>query len=167
MIPLPKYDKENLSRPLMETCKSKAKRLSIAVRPNAAAKQVLQPKRRASIATFHPEPNLNTTTTPLNRSSARLRTDRVVGRQSFVWDPQRVWRTTKVQSPLQQLRGTSGAIEETPINPRSSKFVGSPPSQAGSWRPKHPTVVALQKKQLIWSPLKMKAMRNSRKSLIS
>lgn len=170
MIPLRKNDKENFSRPLMETCKSKAlavpKRLSIAVRPTAAAKQVLQPKRRASIATFHPEPNLNTTT-PLNRSSARLRTDRVVGRQSFVWDPQRVWRTTKVQSPLQQLRGTSGAIEETPINPRSSKFVGSPPSQAGSWRPKHPTVVALQKKQLIWSPLKMKAMRNSRKSLIS
>lgn len=174
MITLPVNNKENASRTSMAGAKGKpvlkARRGSIAVRPSpAASNQAMQPKRRASIATLHMDQNANMAT-PLNRSNARFRTDRVMGRQSFVWDPQRVWRTSRVQSPLpQQKEMSSATVEETPVVPRrSSKFMGSPPSQqVGSWKPKHPTVVALQKKQLIWSPLKMKAMKNSRKSLLS
>ncbi|GFZ02956.1 P-loop containing nucleoside triphosphate hydrolases superfamily protein [Actinidia rufa] len=123
-------DKENMSKtkPVL-----KARRGSIAVRPSPSTNQVLKPKRRASIATFRPEPNSNGTT-PLNNSNARLRTDRFLGRQSFVWDPQRVWRTSRVET----------TVEATPTaGSRSSKFMGSPPTaQAGSWKPKLPTVVA-------------------------
>lgn len=178
MIPLPASNKENTSRTSIAGTNTKAavvikaRRGSIAVRPSpAAANQSVQrqPRRRASIATFRPDSNANVTT-PMNRSSTRMRTDRVMGRQSFVWDPQRVWRTSRVHSPLPQVREMSSLpVEETPIGPqRSRKFMGSPPtSQVGSWKPKHPTVIALQKKQLVWSPLKMKAMKNSRKSLLS
>ncbi|XP_057497304.1 kinesin-like protein KIN-14S [Actinidia eriantha] len=147
-------DKENTTKtkPLLQ-----ARRGSIAVRPPPATTQVLQPKRRASIATFRPEPNSNVPT-PLNNSNARPRTDRVLGRQSFVWDPQRVWRTSRVET----------TVEATPTAAsRSSKFMGSPPTaQAGSWKPKHPTVIALQRKPLIWSPLKLRGMKSNRRSLL-
>ncbi|KAL7126422.1 hypothetical protein ABFS83_14G186100 [Erythranthe nasuta] len=145
----------------------KPRRGSIAVRPTQAAQQtgqVFQPKRRASIATFHTESSMKT---PL----ARPRNDRVMGRQSFVWDPQRVWRTSRVSSPLPQPREVSSyatTVETTPIGHRSSKFRGSPPSQQpGSWKPKHPTVIALQKKHLVWSPLKLKGMKNKRSSFLT
>ncbi|KAL9142691.1 hypothetical protein ABFS82_14G187300 [Erythranthe guttata] len=144
----------------------KPRRGSIAVRPTQAAQQtgqVFQPKRRASIATFHTESSMKT---PLGRP----KNDRVMGRQSFVWDPQRVWRTSRVSSPLPQPREVSlyaTTVETTPIGHRSSKFRGSPPSQQpGSWKPKHPTVIALQKKHLVWSPLKLKGMKNKRSSLL-
>ncbi|KAI3445326.1 hypothetical protein Pfo_001991 [Paulownia fortunei] len=171
-LPVVNDDKENISRTLMKENKAKPifkpRRGSIAVRPPPpATKQILQPKRRASIATLQPE-SKTSMTTPLHSSTVRLRNDRVMGRQSFVWDPQRVWRTSRVSSPLPQSREPSTAtIEATPVGPRSSKFKGSPPSQAGSWRPKHPTVVALQKKHLVWSPLKLRGMKNNGKSLLS
>lgn len=168
-LPVLRENKENVSRPLQRESNNRtkpvlrARRGSIAVRPSssqaAATAQVLQPKRRASIATFRPESNSNMST-PLPNSSARLRPDRAMGRQSFVWDPQRVWRTSRVSSPLPQ-------VEATPIGPRSSKFRGSPPSAVGSWKPKHPTVVALQKKQLVWSPLKLRGMKNKRNSMLT
>ncbi|GFQ02950.1 kinesin-4 [Phtheirospermum japonicum] len=159
--------KENKSRPNL-----KPRRGSIAVRPSpATTNQVVPPKRRASIATLRPESNMNMMTTPIQRSSVKSKTDRIVGRQSYVWDPQRVWRTSRVSSPLPQSRDVSAAtIEATPAGRASisSKFRGSPPSQtaaAGSWKPKHPTVVALQKKHLVWSPLKLKCRRSSLMSL--
>ncbi|KAK2630897.1 hypothetical protein EUGRSUZ_L03767 [Eucalyptus grandis] len=38
--------------------------------------------------------------------------------------------------------------------------MGSPPTQqVGSWKPKHPTVVALQRKSIVWSPLKWRGMK--------
>ncbi|XP_028121026.1 kinesin-like protein KIN-14S [Camellia sinensis] len=164
-------NKENVSKMMTTAAKTKtllkARRGSYAVRPPpVATNKVFQPKRRASIATLHPESNSNIMRTPLNSSSnARLRTDRMVSRQSFVWDPQRVWRASRVETPLSRLK--ESAVMATPIAPRSSKFRGSPPTQAGSWKPKHPTVIALQKKQLVWSPLKFRGMRNSsRKSLL-
>lgn len=168
-LPVVREDKENVSRPFLKENKKakpilKARRGSIAVRPSPAATgQVFQPKRRASIATFRPE------ATPLQNSSARPRSDRAIGRQSFVWDPQRVWRTSRVCSPLPQSREAppTPAIEATPVGPRSSKFRGSPPSQLGSWKPKHPTVVALQKKHFVWSPMKMRGMKNKRNSFMS
>ncbi|KAK6139365.1 hypothetical protein DH2020_026873 [Rehmannia glutinosa] len=170
-LPVVNEDKENISRKSMkEKPIFKARRGSIAVRPPPpTTSQVRQPKRRASIATLRSEFNTNTMTTPLHSSTVRLRNDRVMGRQSFVWDPQRVWRTSRVSSPLPHSREqlSTATIEATPIGPRSSKFKGSPPSQAGSWRPKHPTVVALQKKHLVWSPLKLRGMKNNGKSLLS
>ncbi|KAL2254125.1 UNVERIFIED_CONTAM: Kinesin-like protein KIN-14S [Sesamum indicum] len=165
VLPVVDEDKENISSTLKKDTKArptlKPRRGSIAVRPNPpASSQVLQPKRRASIATIGPESNTNLAT-PL-RSSIRSRNDRAVGRQSFVWDPQRVWRTSRVSSPLPQSRELSSAtIEATPVGQRSSKFKVSPPSQAGSWRPKHPTVVALHKKHLVWSPLKMRGVKSN------
>ncbi|KAK4427663.1 Kinesin-like protein KIN-14S [Sesamum alatum] len=166
VLPVVDEDKENTSSTLQKETKArptlKPRRGSIAVRPNppASSSQVLQPKRRASIATIRPESNTNLAT-PLH-SSTTSRNDRAMGRQSFVWDPQRVWRTSRVSSPLQQSRELSSAtMEATPIAQRSSKFKGSPPSQAGSWRPKHPTVVALHKKHLVWSPLKLRGMKSN------
>lgn len=166
-------DKENMPRMMIssstkgKTTVLAARRGSIAVRPPPATSQkILQPKRRASIATLRPESNANVMT-PLNPN--RLKTDRVVGRQSFVWDPQRVWRTSRVHSPLPQLKeGANMTVEATPTaaGSRSSKFMGSPPTQAGSWKPKHPTVVALQRKHLVWSPLKLRGMKTTRRSLL-
>ncbi|KAK3008005.1 hypothetical protein RJ639_014675 [Escallonia herrerae] len=162
LLPTITDDKENLSMGTKGRKFLKPKRCSIAVRPPQPTNQALQPKRRASIATFRPE---SSTASALN-STARPRNDRMVGRQSFVWDRQRVWRTSNIPSPLPQPRETSRpTVEVTPIGPRSSKFMGSPPSQqVGSWKPKHPTVVALQRKQLVWSPLKFRGMKSSRKS---
>ncbi|KAL2490530.1 P-loop containing nucleoside triphosphate hydrolase superfamily protein [Abeliophyllum distichum] len=145
-------DKECTSRTSILGNKAKAilipRRGSIVVRPSSATSHVFQPKRRASIATLLLETNSNMKT-PLQGSTARLSKNSGMGRQSFVWDPQRVWHTTsRMSSPLQLRQTSSYTVEATPVVPRSSKFRGSPPSQAGSWKPKHPTVVALQKKQL-------------------
>lgn len=166
-------DKENMSKMMMpssakvKTTVLRARRGSIAVRPPPATVQkALQPRRRASIATLRPETNANVMT-PLNPT--RLRTDRVVGRQSFVWDPQRLWRTSRAHSPLPQLKEEANRmVEATPTaaGSRSSKFMGSPPTQAGSWKPKHPTVVAVQRKHLVWSPLKLRGMKSNRRSLL-
>ncbi|KAK6139444.1 hypothetical protein DH2020_026798 [Rehmannia glutinosa] len=105
-LPVVNEDKENISRKSMkEKPIFKARRGSIAVRPPPpTTSQVRQPKRRASIATLRSEFNTNTMTTPLHSSTVRLRNDRVMGRQSFVWDPQRVWRTSRVSSPLPHSR---------------------------------------------------------------
>jgi len=185
-LPTVHEDKENVTRMAGGKSKAilKARRGSLIVRPLPQAAtnqhQVQQPKRRASIAIL-PHESSSSMITPVKSSIARPRNDRVMGRQSFVWDPQRLWRTSRVLSPHQREK----LVEATPVasgprsgstfmgTPRSSsssKFMGSPPSQqVGSWRPKHPTVIALQKKQLVWSPLKMKAMRNSshRKSFLA
>lgn len=176
-LPTVPEDKENVTMAGKSRAILKARRGSLIVRPLQATNQqhVQQPKRRASIAALPPEPTM---ITPIKSSIARPRNNHVMGRQSFVWDPQRLWRTSRVLSP-QQKEKSSALVEATPVGPRSgrfigtprssSKFMGSPPSQVGSWRPKHPTVVALQKKQLVWSPLKMKAMKSSsnRKSFLA
>ncbi|GFY94865.1 P-loop containing nucleoside triphosphate hydrolases superfamily protein [Actinidia rufa] len=107
------------------------------------------------------------TTTSTNKSAPmpRLRTSHVTGRQSFVWDLQTVWRASQVQSPMPRLReGVAATVMATPIAPRSGKFVGSPPTH---WRLKHLIVVPLQKKHLVWSPLKLRGVRNgNRKSFL-
>ncbi|PWA81070.1 P-loop containing nucleoside triphosphate hydrolases superfamily protein [Artemisia annua] len=168
-------DKENVSRASNMKPLPRARRGSYVVKPApTVTSQVLKPKRRASIASFQSESSSSAMTTPINRSSAapRMRNDRVMGRQSFVWDPQRMWRTSRVQSPplgqSNEVASSSRAVEATPVAaPRSSKFMGSPPSHVvGSWKPKHPTVVALQRKQLVWSPLKNKGIKLVRKSFV-
>ena len=117
-------------------------------------------RRRVSIATYRLEPTSNMTT-PLQTS--RYKNGNVVGRQLFVRDTRKP-RNSKLISPLPEFRTAS---ETTPTVMRpSSKFMGSPPAQAGSWKPKHPTVVALQRKSLVWSPLKLRSFQNRRPSLL-
>ena len=157
------------------------RRTSFAVRlPPTSTAQVLQPKRRVSIATFRPESNSHMTT-PLN---TQLKSRGAVGRQSFVRDPHRIRRISRIFSPLRRASGATvqatptamrsssrfmgPSMQATPTAMRSSsKFMGSPPMEAGSLRSKHPAVIALQRKQLVWSPLTMRGgMRNYRRSLV-
>ncbi|KAJ6876798.1 hypothetical protein NC651_029722 [Populus alba x Populus x berolinensis] len=154
------HDKENNSRTTMSGTNTrglmKPRRMSIAIRPPPPmSTQVFQPKRRVSIATFRPE-STSSISTPLQTS--RYKNGNVVGRQSFVRDPKKP-RYSKLFSPMPEFRTGS---EITPMR-NSSRFMGSPPTQAGSWRPKHPTVVALQRKSLVWSPLKLRNMQNARR----
>nr|GFA38475.1 kinesin-like protein KIFC3 [Tanacetum cinerariifolium] len=94
--------------------------------------QVLKRKRRASIASFQSYSSSSAMTTPINQSGAapRMRNDNVMGRKSFVWDPQRMCRTSRVKSPLGQSNEaalSSHAVEAAPVAaPRSNKFMGSP-----------------------------------------
>ncbi|KAI3786788.1 hypothetical protein L1987_40760 [Smallanthus sonchifolius] len=165
--------KENLSRPASNFKPlSRARHGSFTIKPAPTTlTSQIKPKRRASVATFHPESSSSSSmmATPITRSivASRMRSDRVVGRQSFVWDPQRVWRTSRtVESPLGPT-SRSMTVEATPVTaPRSSKFMGSPHSHVGSWKPKHPAVVALQRKQLVWSPLKYRGTKGARKSFV-
>ncbi|GKV20670.1 hypothetical protein SLEP1_g30758 [Rubroshorea leprosula] len=135
------------------------RRMSVAVRAPPTTAEFLKPKRRVSIATLRPEPSLQMTT-PLHTSSSHFKNGSAIPRPSFVRG-QRKARYSSLFSPLPELKNTS---ETTPTVMRSSsKFMGSPPIQPGSWKPKHPTVVALQRKTLVWSPLKFKAMTNYRR----
>ncbi|KAJ6434430.1 hypothetical protein OIU84_018027 [Salix udensis] len=172
------HDKENISRATMSGTNTKGlmkpRRMSVAVRPPPPmSTQIFQPKRRVSIATFRPEPASNIRT-PLQTSRYK-NVNNVVGRQSFLRDPKKP-RYSKLFYPLSEFRTASEmtpcrnsskfrtASEMTPCR-NSSKFMGSPPTQApGSWKPKHPTVVALQRKSLVWSPLKLRNMQNARRS---
>ncbi|CAK7340697.1 unnamed protein product [Dovyalis caffra] len=138
----------------------KPRRMSVAVRPPPPmSTQVFEPKRRVSIATFRPELTSNMST-PLQTSSP-YRNGNVVGRQSFVRDPKKP-RYSKLFSPMPEFRTASETTTPTAMR-NSSKFMGSPPTQAGSWKPKHPIVVALQRKSLVWSPLKVRSTQNFRR----
>lgn len=130
----------------------KPRRFSVAVRPpplsttaTSTTKQVLKPRRRVSIATLRPESSFHMTT-PLHPSASQFKHGSAVGRQSIVRDPRKA-RYSRLFSPLPESRR---AVETTPLR-SSSKFMGSPL--------RHPTVVALQRKALVWSPLKLKANR--------
>ncbi|KAL8205915.1 hypothetical protein R6Q57_009466 [Mikania cordata] len=165
-------DKENLSRASNMKLLSRVRRMSVVTKPapTTLTSQILKPKRRASVATTFPsESSSSSSSSMMTNAAPRMRNDRVLGRQSFVWDPKRVWRTSRMQSPLRATKGPMAtSVEATPVAaPKSSKFMESPPSYvAGSWKPKHPTVVALQKKQLVWSHLKNKGTKGVRKSFV-
>uniref|UniRef100_A0A2N9JBG1 Kinesin motor domain-containing protein n=1 Tax=Fagus sylvatica TaxID=28930 RepID=A0A2N9JBG1_FAGSY len=166
LIPASAGGKENIPKTTMAATKSKnlmiPRRFSVAIRPlpsTTTTTQAPQPRRRVSIATFHPESNSHMTT-PLHNSASRFKHGSGIGRQSFVRDPRKA-RYSRLFSPFPELRT---AVETTPTAMRSSsKFMGSPPTQAGSWKPKHPTVVALQRKPLVWSPLKLRGLKNYRR----
>ncbi|XP_010277818.1 PREDICTED: kinesin-like protein KIN-14G [Nelumbo nucifera] len=156
-------DRENLSKKTTatstRTLMMPRRRVSIAVRPpETTTTQVEKPKRRISIATLRPESHLNPMMTPLNRS----KNVGDMGRRSFAKDARMVRRVSRIFSPLPGLR--NAAAEATPVVSKS-KFLGSPPTQTSSWKPKHPTVVALQKRHFIWSPLKLRGLKNDRRSL--
>ncbi|KAE8675390.1 hypothetical protein F3Y22_tig00111671pilonHSYRG00094 [Hibiscus syriacus] len=117
-------------------------------------KTVRKPKRRVSIATFRPDSHMKT---PLRSSTAGFN---YANRLSLMRDPKNT-RYSRLFSPsvtrYSRLFPPSASETTTPAAMRSSsKFMGSPPMQAGSWKPTHPTVVALQRKSLVWSPLKFR-----------
>ncbi|KAB2630167.1 carboxy-terminal kinesin 2-like [Pyrus ussuriensis x Pyrus communis] len=156
--------KENISTTALAGRNQKSqilpRRISIAVRPPpATTQQVLQPKRRVSIATYRPDPNCHMTT-PLHTSASLFNS----GRLSFARDPRKA-RYSRLFSPMPELKSEA---ETTPTTMRrSSKFMGSPPTLAGSVRAaRHPAAVALQRKPVIWSPLKLRGMKNRRPSLL-
>lgn len=121
------------------------------------------PRRRISIATLRPEPSLHaTTTTPLP-----LRNGNGSSRQSFARDNQK----GRYSQLFSFSRPDTSLDVGTPVGTRiSTKFMGSPISQqvVGSWKPRHPTVVALQQKTLVWSPLKIRSLKKNatRSSLV-
>ncbi|CAN0914242.1 Kinesin-like protein KIN-14S [Linum grandiflorum] len=126
----------------------KPRRNSVAVRPPPSSfqqplnpGQVRQPKRRVSVATYIPEPSMISTPRVQQQQSS----------QQLIRGGARRGRYSSLFSPLPE-----SEILATPAAARfsSSKFMGSPPAVPGSWKPKHPTVVALQRKSLVWSPLR-------------
>ncbi|CAH2044538.1 unnamed protein product [Thlaspi arvense] len=130
----------------------KPRRSSIAFRPAppplaiaSGNKKTLQPRRRVSIATLRPEPSASSSymnmTTPSRPSFS-----------SFRGGNPRKARYSKLFSPDRNL--------VTPNATKSSRFMKSPLG-GSSWKPSHPTVVALQKKTVVWSPLKFKNRRPS------
>ncbi|KAL9691694.1 hypothetical protein QQ045_012120 [Rhodiola kirilowii] len=160
MVPSYNNDKENMHKmaTAMKSLMQPRRRVSIAVRPppQASQTQVFKPKRRVSIATFQPEQSRSYMTTPMHSSNSKMG-NFGFNRQSLMFD-QRKARYSKLFSPLP----VSKTTEMTPASVKSSsKFMGSPPTQIGSWKPKHPTVVALQKKTMVWSPLKQKMFRKT------
>nr|VDD26852.1 unnamed protein product [Brassica oleracea] len=131
----------------------KPRRSSIAFRPAPPPSSIasgnnktLQPRRRVSIATLRPEPssssymNMTTPSRPAFRGGGG--------------GPRR-GRYSKLFSPDHNL--------VTPNAMKGSRFKKSPlgGGEGSSWKPRHPTVVALQKKAVVWSPLKFKNRRPS------
>ncbi|KAK4273469.1 hypothetical protein QN277_021861 [Acacia crassicarpa] len=157
-MPPKKNGKENTARKsiMMRNAEDlvKPRRASIAMRPQAAApstSQVFQPRRRVSIATFRPDASSDLTT-PLRGSACGFTS----GQHSSIRS-QRKARYSRLFAPLPEMRAS---VETTPsIMRSSSKFMGSP---IGAVR--NPAVVALQRKSFVWSPLKLRSLRNSRKS---
>ncbi|KAL0718095.1 hypothetical protein Bca4012_067417 [Brassica carinata] len=135
----------------------KPRRSSIAFRPTptplaiaSGNNKTLQPRRRVSIATLRSEPSSSSymnMTTPLRPPSI----------SSFRGGNPRKARYSNLFTPDRNLV-TPNAMKS------SSRFNKSPVVGGGSaWKPTHPTVVALQKKAVVWSPLKF---RNRRPSFI-
>ncbi|PIA44834.1 hypothetical protein AQUCO_01700433v1 [Aquilegia coerulea] len=118
-----------------------------------------QPRRRVSIATACPESHLFSTMTPQNTSNFQIKGG--MSRLSFACDSKKL---SRLISPMPDLR-SSPVGEMTPDTGRS-KFLGTPSMQVGSWKPKHPTVVALHRRHFVWSPLKQKSQKKERKSLL-
>ncbi|KAK4595918.1 hypothetical protein RGQ29_014132 [Quercus rubra] len=166
LIPASAGGKENIPKTTMAATNTKnlmkPRRFSVAVRPHPSTTttQAIQPRRRVSIATIRPESNTYMTT-PLHSSASQFKNGTAMGRQSFVRDSRKA-RYSRLFSPMPELR-TAGETTPTAAMRSSSKFMGSPPTQAGSWKSKHPTVVALQRKPLVWSPLKLRGMKNNRR----
>ncbi|KAL9318499.1 hypothetical protein ACSQ67_015016 [Phaseolus vulgaris] len=140
------------------------RRVSVAVRPpSTSTTQVIQPRRRVSIATL-PSHTTSGMSTPL-RASAAFRVTSGSSQQSRI-RCQRKDRYSSLFVPLPELRES---MMTTPLSVRSSsKFMMNSPTQADS-RMMGPTrnqpVLALQRKPVVWSPLKLRTM-NRKSSLL-
>ncbi|XP_038877024.1 kinesin-like protein KIN-14S [Benincasa hispida] len=165
----PTEGKENV--PKMNTIAANTRNLriprrsSLAVRPTSTmtttttttTTQVFQPKRRVSIATLRPELHSHMST-PLQTSASKFNNgNAALGPQLFA---ARKARYSKLFSPLPEFQTT---VEATPIAAMrsSSKFMGSPPTHGGGSR--NGKVIALQRKPIVWSPLKLRGLKNFRR----
>ncbi|KAK7391996.1 hypothetical protein VNO78_20422 [Psophocarpus tetragonolobus] len=134
------------------------RRVSIAVKPPApSTTQIFQPRRRVSIATL--PHTVSDITTPLRTSAFRVTSGS--NQQSRIRGLRKD-RYSSLFAPLPELRAS---VETTPMSVRSSsKFMmGTPPAQANSREgpTRHPTLLALQRKPVVWSPLKLKVRKSS------
>lgn len=128
------------------------------VNSSTVRSMVRQPKRRVSIATSRPESQLPSTTTPRNTSNFQIRGGSFKERLDLARTSRRL---SRIFSPVPGLASSTStsAGEVTPVTRRNS-----PVMQLGSWKPRHPTVVALHKRHFVWSPLKEKLQKADRKS---
>lgn len=86
-----------------------------------------------------------------------------LGRPSLVKDLRKA-RYSRLFTPLPEFK--SGE-EGTPKAARSSsKFMNSPPTVTGPWKPKLQAVVALPRKPVVWTPLKLRGMKDQRRSMV-
>ncbi|XP_045796594.1 kinesin-like protein KIN-14S [Trifolium pratense] len=153
--------KENIARTTSMTTR---RRVSVAAKPPAAPSQTqqpLQPRRRVSLATFHPETTSDATTS-LHTSASQFISGSNV-HQPMIRRNNRKARYSSLFTP------TTSSSETTPTLDKSrSRFAGSPTQAADSRmiaRHPRPTVIALQRKSLVWSPLKWRrGAESSRKS---
>ncbi|RDX94715.1 Kinesin-like protein KIN-14S, partial [Mucuna pruriens] len=130
------------------------RRVSIAARPPATPMEpsttqtLLKPRRRVSVATLCPVTSSDMTT-PLRSPT----------QQSLIRN-QRKARYSKLFSALPETRRSVSVETTSPTLMKSNSMCGSP---------RYPTVVALQRKPLVWTPLKQKSQKisSTRKSLIS
>ncbi|CAK8544663.1 unnamed protein product [Lathyrus sativus] len=142
--------KENIAK----TTSMAPRRVSIAAKPPA---HQLQTKRRVTLATMHPETNSPHAST--SQFTSESNNHRPMIRN------QRKARYSSLFTPL-----TTSTIETTPnLNEgSSSRFAGSPTQTADSrMMARNPTAIALQRKSIVWSPLKRRGMESSRKSSLA
>ncbi|KAF9606404.1 hypothetical protein IFM89_025093 [Coptis chinensis] len=125
--------------------------------------QAKSKRQRVSIATIPSYTSSLSVMNPIDTSTARPKNGGIMARRSFAKEARRI---SRIFTPLPELTSSDASGEATPTVIRS-KFLGSPPGQqyAGSWKSKYPTMVALQRRPLVWSPLKQKIQRHERKSL--
>ncbi|CBI40880.3 unnamed protein product, partial [Vitis vinifera] len=133
ILPASTDDRVNMPKPTTVATNTKSflqpRRASISLTlPQTSTTQFLQPKRRVSIETLLPEFNSHMIT-PL---IIELKSRSAMGSQSFMRNPYRIQRISRIFSPLPGPRTASGAtVQATPTTMRScSKFM-----EAGSLRP--------------------------------
>ncbi|KAK7258858.1 hypothetical protein RIF29_24446 [Crotalaria pallida] len=146
--------KENIAKTTnRESPMKPRRRVSIAVRPPVAPSttQVLQPRRRVSIATFRPDTtsDMSNLVEPKESSSGSSSIQQSL---PLTIRNQRKDRYSKLFAPMPEMSSIG-------------KFAGSP-TQSDSWVAKHPTAIALRRKPVVFSPLKMRGMKTVRNSSI-
>ncbi|KAK9161217.1 hypothetical protein Syun_007558 [Stephania yunnanensis] len=153
---LTRMDKENNSETVSKTNVRglmRPRRFSIAVRPPKVTEQIHQPKRRVSVAAFRSDSHSSIMMTPL--------TSKVQYSRGALM-PRRSLSSTSRMFPAFSSAATA-ASEATPVTIKS-KFLGSP-VQSSSFKLRTPSGLALPRRHFVWSPLKQKALNNTRKSL--
>ena len=148
ILPTSTNDRINMPRPTAAATNTKyflqPRRISLTL-PQTSTTQFLQPKRQVSIETLLPEFKSHMIT-PL---TTELNSRGTMGSQSFMRNPYRIQRISRIFSPLPGPRTASGAtVQATPTTMRScSKFM-----EASSLRPKL-SFVRNPKKILYYTPL--------------
>ncbi|RDY13258.1 Kinesin-like protein KIN-14S, partial [Mucuna pruriens] len=134
---------------------------SVMIPPAPSTTQIFQPRRRVSCATLPPPHTTSDMTTPLRTPAFRVTSG---SNQHSLIRSQRKDRYSSLFAPMPELRAS---VETTPMSVRRSigKFMmGSPAQSQADSRVGHPTALALQRKPVVWSPLKLRGFKNNRKT---